>query len=252
MKPACPKALPAFTRLARYAAAFALLALVAFPAVLPGGAEAAKKPTLTFTETALSADEDSVAELTVKLSAVQTEDVEFWIVTSEVTATSDDYIGGRFPATILAGYDFMTMPILIRSDDVEDDSETFTVSIELEEDSPFKAGRDATITIREEPPPGPVQNLTLTADGTSVKVVWDAPAAAGRWEPPRGEVQKYIVRVHVDGEPSDGKAKRRGKNKTMTSFHNLEPGETYKVWVRAENKFGRKGEKVIASITMPE
>ena len=48
-----------------------------------------------------------------------------------------------------------------------------------------------------------------------------------------------------------GKTKTPKARKTSVTFNNLQPGQTYQVWVRAQNEAG-KGERVHASITLPE
>ena len=256
MTPTFKRAMPGLPKLAWFVAAFALLALVALPVVSQGTAEAGSKAKLSFDKTTLSGDEDSLVDLTVKLNKVQDDNVSFWVVTKEGTATEDDYIGGRFPVTIHAGHKSLTMPVLLRSDQVEDDSETFTVSIEVHEDSESIArvvGGDATITIREIPP-DPVQNLTLTVDGTSVKATWDAAEVVTPVHPSQPVptvAEKYVARIHVASDVADGKSKK-GIKRTRATFSNLEAGETYTVWVRGVNKFGHKGERAYASITIPE
>ena len=91
--------------------------------------------------------------------------------------------------------------------------------------------------------PGPVVNLQLTAKGKKVIASWDAPADGGA-------VDGYIAHLKpADG--GNGKTHRPNAGKTTTTFRNLKPGVTYKVWVRAQNDAG-KGERVHGSITLPE
>ncbi len=91
--------------------------------------------------------------------------------------------------------------------------------------------------------PGPVVNLQLTVKGKKVTVNWDAPTSGDA-------PTRYIAHL----KPADGgtgKTHRPQAGKTTTTFRNLEPGVTYKVWVRAQNDAG-KGERVHSSITLPE
>jgi len=115
-------------------------------------------------------------------------------------------------------------------------SNEFDVTVVESTDSEFLDGEEV---------PGPVASLTLTADGAKLIVSWEAPASESG-----GEVRGYIVHLKPDGG-GKGRTKTPKAKKTKVSFENLEEGQTYKVWVRAENKAG-KGERVHASITLPE
>ncbi len=232
-------------------AAFALLAIVALPFFLPGTAEAAKGATVSIEKRAYSVDEDDVVDVTIKLNKKLKRDVSFTLATVDGTATSahdaeQDYIGlTPTKLTIHAGYKEIYLPILAFDDNVEDDSETFTVTLQVDEGESLQVGRgEATVTIRD-PAPHPVENLTLTANGTTVAATWDA-AAHG------AEATRWITRIHATDNKSKGTLKKRGGKKTNVTFSNLEPGESYTVWVRGVNKFGHKGPLTSANITVPE
>ena len=94
--------------------------------------------------------------------------------------------------------------------------------------------------------PGPVVGLELTASAeNSVVVRWSTPETGGA---PDG----YIVHLKPEnGEKGSGKTKRPKAKKTQVKFNKLQSGQTYQVWVRAQNEAG-KGERVHASITLPE
>ena len=93
--------------------------------------------------------------------------------------------------------------------------------------------------------PGPVTVLTLSATANSVTAQWQAPESGG-------DPNRYIVHVRPEGGDSgSGKTKTPKAKRTSVTFDNLEPGVTYKVWVRAKNEAGR-GERVHAEITLPE
>ena len=101
----------------------------------------------------------------------------------------------------------------------------------------------ATITLPVELP-GRVTGLEVAATGDGVMASWSAPETGGA---PDG----YIVHIRPeDGAEGSGRTKTPRAKKTKVSFDNLESGQTYKVWVRAENAAG-KGERVNASITLP-
>ena len=75
-----------------------------------------------------------------------------------------------------------------------------------------------------------------------------------RWGAPEtgGAPQGYIVHLRPeDGKQGSGTTKRPGADRTTVSFNNLKHGQTYQVWVRAQNEAG-KGERVHASITLTE
>ena len=93
--------------------------------------------------------------------------------------------------------------------------------------------------------PGPVTGLEVVATGDGVTVSWSAPETGGA---PDG----YIVHIRPEGgAEGSGRTKTPKAKKTKVSFENLESGQTYQVWVRAQNPAG-KGERVHASITLPE
>ena len=92
--------------------------------------------------------------------------------------------------------------------------------------------------------PGAVGNLALTAEGDKVVVSWAAPTIGAA---PSG----YIVHLKPEGgETGSGKTKRPKAKKTRVTYNKLEAGQTYNVWVRAQNAFG-KGDRVHATITLP-
>ena len=100
-----------------------------------------------------------------------------------------------------------------------------------------------TITRQEPVVPGPVIDLTLTAEGDKVVVSWTAPTIGSA---PTG----YIVHLKPEGgEHGSGKTKRPKANRTQVTYNKLEAGTTYNVWVRAQNELG-KGERVHATITV--
>ena len=93
--------------------------------------------------------------------------------------------------------------------------------------------------------PGPVVNLQPSATSDSVTVSWQAPESGGT-------PQDYIVHLKKEGgKKGSGKIKRPKAKKTSVTFKNLEPGQTYKVWVRAQNE-GGKGERSHGTITLPQ
>ena len=91
--------------------------------------------------------------------------------------------------------------------------------------------------------PGPATGLGLTAMADTVTVSWQAPESGGA---PDG----YIVHIKPE-DGGKGKTKTPRAKKTSVTFKNLESGNTYEVWVRAQNEAG-KGERVHATITLPE
>lgn len=225
-------------------AAFVLLALATLLVVSPGTADAAKDPRLSFDGKSYSVDEGKSVHITIQLNKPHDENVVVDLdITDGTAGEADYYASGTFRTTMLAGDTEAAFLLAAKTDDVEDDSETLTATLSVPEGQSVRVSRGvATVTIRE-PAPGPVQNLSLSVDGTSVTADWDAAA---------GNVKKYIARIHPTDRPGTGKSKQRGANNTNVTFNNLKAGETYTLWVRAANKFGNKGEKVRANITIPE
>ena len=102
--------------------------------------------------------------------------------------------------------------------------------------------RQPQLQTREPTAPGPVVELTLDAHPKRITVTWQAPTSGDT-------ANNYIVHLKsVDG----GKSKHRRINatKTTTTFRNLKPDTTYRVWVRATNDTG-KGPRVAANIATP-
>jgi hypothetical protein len=90
--------------------------------------------------------------------------------------------------------------------------------------------------------PGPVGELQVDAGPNSVVVSWQAPESGG-------PVSRYIV--HLSAESGGkGKTKNPKAKKQSVTFNNLEPGQTYKIWVRARNDAG-KSERIRTTVTLP-
>ena len=269
MQTVFPKARPTLPRLARLAAV-ALLALVAVPVVLPGMAQAAipavlpgmapadSTPVVAFAEQAYTVAEGNLAILPIQLSEALDEDLEIVVATSDGTAVAPgDYVGVSIPTTIHAGREQITLLLVTMSDDVADDSEALTVSIRLAAGAPAKAGADATVTIREQPP-GPARILPLTYEegvdgaGPTVLAEWEAAPEPGRYDPPYNKAVGWVARIYVTDRPEDGEVREAVVGQTRAAFSDLEPGETYTVRVHGINQWGNEGERVSASITLPE
>jgi len=93
--------------------------------------------------------------------------------------------------------------------------------------------------------PGPVTALVVEATTDSVTVSWQAPDTGIA-------PKRYIVHLRPeDGKAGSGRTKTPKAKKTKVTFKNLEAGGTYLVWVRAQSG-GAKGERVTATITLPE
>ena len=131
-----------------------------------------------------------------------------------------------------------TATVTVTAEDADGNrvSDEFDVTVPEDADSQFYDGEAA---------PGPVTDLQLTAEGVSLIVSWGAPAPDSG-----GEVRGYIVHLKPE-DGGKGRTKTPKAKKTKVSFDNLEAGQTYQVWVRAQNAAG-KGERVHASITLPE
>ncbi len=92
--------------------------------------------------------------------------------------------------------------------------------------------------------PGMVGDLQATTTPTTATVSWSAPERGG-------EARNYIAHIRPVGGEGKGKTtKRPDAPKTHTTFKNLTPGATYKLWVRAQNDAG-KGLRRHVTITLP-
>ena len=104
-----------------------------------------------------------------------------------------------------------------------------------------------TITRATEPveAPGPVLNLAWSAESDRITLTWEAPESGDA-------PTNYTVHLKQEsGKKGSGKTKRPKAKKTSATFKKLEAGQTYKVWVRAQNE-GGKGERVHATIILPD
>lgn len=142
----------------------------------------------------------------------------------------------------------------VEDDDRDDDAFVVTHSLTTKDERyselslPEVAGTVVDTTPESEPSPeseplavpGPVAGLSLTATERRVTV---------RWEPPTegGAVERYIVHLKPKGG-GKGKTRRPKADRTTVSFGKLEPGTTYRLFVRGQNAAG-KGERVYGTIT---
>ncbi len=152
-----------------------------------------------------------------------------------VSNTIDPSTGSATAITV-TGVDFGTATITVTARDSDGNS----VSDEFDVTVPAAQEQQAAEL------PGPVVGLELTASAeNSVIVRWSAPETGGA---PKG----YIVHLKPEnGKKGSGKIKRPKAKKTQVKFNNLQSGQTYEVWVRAQNEAG-KGERIHATITLPE
>ena len=104
-------------------------------------------------------------------------------------------------------------------------------------DPPTAVARPDTIL------PGPVHGVTVTADtADSLTVTWEPPTTGD-------DPTRYIVHLKPRGG-GKGWTKTPKARKTKVTFANLEPGTTYRLFVRAQNKAG-KGPRTHTRITLP-
>ena len=211
---------------------------------------------VTVTPTTLSVAEDGSATYTVTLDSRPTADVTVTV------ASGDDGAASVSPASYTftpSGWNISQIFIVSGIADADTDDESVTIShgaassdgkyngiavasvaVSVTDDTPEQQQQQTAEPVEV---PGLVVNLQLTAKGKRVIVTWEAPASGGA-------VDNYIVHLKpADG--GDGKTHRPKAGKTTTTFRSLEPGATYRVWVRAQNDAG-KGERVHARITLPD
>ena len=170
-----------------------------------------------------------------------------------VSATIDPVTGSTTALTVTAtGEGTATVTVTARDSDGNSVSDDFDVTVPAPVVQPQQAAQEpeaqqeaAEQLQQAETLPGAVVSLevTATADGT-VTVSWQAPTSGAA-------PTRYIVHLKPEGgETGSGKTKRPKAPKTQVKYKDLEPGTTYNVWVRAQNKTG-KGERTHATITLP-
>ncbi len=150
-------------------------------------------------------------------------------------STATDASTGSVTAVTVTGVDEGTATITVTAQDSDGNrvSDTFDVTV------PAAQQQQQAVEL-----PGPVTELTLTADGDKVVVRWTAPDVGSA---PKG----YIVHLKPEGgDRGSGKTKHPNAPKTQVTYNKLDAGQTYNVWVRARNSQG-KGERVYATITLP-
>ena len=167
--------------------------------------------------------------LTITAESSDTEVLEVATVVDESTET----VTGLTVTGVAEGT--ATVTVTAQDADGNQVSDAFDVTVTEDTSSQFYDGEAA---------PGPVTDMQLTAEGVSLTVNWSPPAPESG-----GEVRGYIVHLKPEGG-GKGRTKTPKAKKTKLSFDNLEAGQTYKVWVRAQNEAG-KGERVHASIILP-
>ncbi len=150
-------------------------------------------------------------------------------------STAIDASTGSVTAVTVTGVDEGTATMTVTAQDSDGNrvSDTFDVTV------PAAQQQQQAVEL-----PGPVTELTLTADGDKVVVRWTAPDVGSA---PKG----YIVHLKPEGgDRGSGKTKHPNAPKTQVTYNKLDAGQTYNVWVRARNSQG-KGERVYATITLP-
>ena len=153
----------------------------------------------------------------------------------QVSNTIEPYTGSATAITVIGvGAGTATITVTARDSDGNRVSDSFDVTVAAAEQQ-----QAAEL-------PSPVVSLEVIASAeNSITVRWSAPETGGM---PDG----YIVHVKPEnGEKGSGKTKRPKAKKTQVKFNNLQSGQTYAVWVRAQNEAG-KGDRVHASVTLPQ
>lgn len=114
--------------------------------------------------------------------------------------------------------------------EAEDQEYAAQEQAQLDKVSKPQSIEDGAQTVAAETPPGPVQDLILTARGNRVVVSWNAPATGGT---PSG----YQVKLE-NSDGGEAKIRRPGAKKLRIVYRNLESGATYEISVLAKNEWG--------------
>ena len=186
-----------------------------------------------------SVDEGGEATVTATLSAALEANVSIPLTLTDGTAESGDY-GTLASITITAGQTSGTGKVAANWDS-DHDADTFTVALDTGNlPSTVTAGdtTSATITINEVGVPAEVANITVTHNGASLTVRWDAAARATGYD-----ITYYNT---TDSVNARGAWNHSGTTLTITcdsrpdySGQNcVESGDTYNVGIRAKNANG--------------
>ena len=96
------------------------------------------------------------------------------------------------------------------------------------------------LQVRELAAPGPIVGLSIDPHSKRLTVTWQAPTTGGAPD-------NYVVHLKAVAK-GKGKHRKIKANRTTTTFRNLKPDTTYRIWVRAINETG-KSPRVFATVT---
>ena len=184
-------------------------------------------------------DEDiGTLELTVKLSPVSTEQVTIDYATADGTATvaGADYTAGTGTLTFAVGEVAQVISVPVNDDAVDEDDETFTVTLTNATGGAAIGVPTATIVIRDnDSAPGPPQGLTAEPEEGRVVLMWLPPASNGG-----APVTGYQYRFAADSDPFVDRWTNLpgGAGARQVTVSRLTNGTRYRFQVRAENEAG--------------
>ena len=199
-------------------------------------------PAVTVAPASLSVDEGATAAYTAVLDAKPAGDVT-------VTPASSDPAASVSPASATftpADWDNpQTFTVTGTADDDTDDHSVTITHQATSSDTRYHAIAIDPVTVSVADTtveaPGPVTALTLAAKPRNVTITWQPPAVGGA-------ADSYIAHIKCG---RNGKHRTIDAPKTTTTFRNLKPATTCKIWVRAQNETG-KGPRTHTTTTLPQ
>jgi len=213
-----------------------LVPLLTVLAVAGGATADSAPPALSIDDvTTIETNFDTVAVLTVTLTAPSAETVAVHYATVDGTADSADYVPDAGMLLVPPGTTKVNVQVLIKGDALDEPDETFYVDLSASEHATIARSRGMVTIIDSDPPQVlPIHARVLASwkvrkRYTSVRRLLVASAPAGA-----------TIEAHCRGRGCPFAAREAGREATAL-FRNarLRPGATVQLWVDAPGTIGK-------------
>ena len=174
-------------------------------------------------------ERDGTVTLTVSLRTSQATDVTVAYATTDGTATAgEDYVAVSNGSLMIAGGATSgEITISITEEDVDDDDETFTVTLSDPVNATVGNGTiPVTITDNDEPAPDAPENLSAMAGDRQVTLAWEPPSSGSD---PTGYGYRYKEGSGAFGDSTAVGGGASARNVTVTGLTNGTE-HTFEVW----------------------